>query len=66
MTKNELLYGTNAVPPLECKGVDERIALLKEHKDKLIETTAYALGSSRVTKILRAISFWENMKKGDM
>jgi hypothetical protein len=58
-TQDEFLYGKGVVPPsIPDSVVKERIRLLENHLEVLLDHTYYDRDTMRVRAILKAIKFW--------
>lgn len=66
MKTNEWLYGQDIdVPEIPAYVITRRIELLKEHLEELLEASYKKREFSRVRDVLKAIDFWEDMKRVD-
>jgi hypothetical protein len=66
MKTNEWLYGQDVdVPEIPAYVITRRIELLKEHLEELLETSYKKREFSRVRDVLKAIDFWEDIRRRD-
>jgi len=55
------LYGTLDIEPIPQEVIDNRVNALKKHVGELLEVDYMKRDDSRITKVLKAIDFWENI-----
>jgi hypothetical protein len=60
---NEYLYATSDVPQIPQEVIDERIRLLNENLERLLEVHWLRRDSARVNAVLKAINFWETINR---
>ncbi len=65
MSVQEYLYGEDIeIPAIPQEIIMRRIEILKDHLTEQLEHSYYTRDNSRVSAILKAISFWENINNG--
>lgn len=66
MHTDEWLYGQDVeVPEIPAYVITRRIELLKEHLEELLEVPYKKREFERVRDVLKALDFWDDMKRID-
>lgn len=66
MLTDEYLYGVEAeVPEVPSEVIVRRVELLKENLEELLDQSYHTRDGKRCNDIIKAISFWENINKGN-
>jgi len=64
MLTNEYLYGKDIdIPPLDIVVLQQRIELLKTNLSILLDHSYHIRDNKRVSDVLKAIDFYEDLKK---
>ncbi len=63
MKDTKYLYGDVEVPIIPQEIIDERVKLLSEHLEKLLNHSFHIRDTQRCTDIFKAIAFWEKLNE---
>jgi len=65
MMKDDYLYSKNVVPPpIPQDVIDQRLMLLRNHLELLLNHSWHMRDSERCNDVLKAIEFWEDINGG--
>lgn len=66
VSQQEYLYGKDVkVPKVPQSLINKRVELLNKNLGELLDVSWRVRDASRVNRIVKAISFWQNINKGD-